>query len=433
MALLLDEFDRLLYRIEPVSTRVSINEIDPALLNTGKFYGNMSITEGFLQSDNFVTGSTGWQTTAEGEFEANSGTFRGSLVAGSIDIPDTTSANSFHVDSDGNTWWGATTLGSAVASVTRAGVGTFSKINISGGSDVTFVSDTLDTSSKKILSDFNFGTTDYAGAVKSGDITWNTTTGAITGGSGVVVYRSGIVGANAGVTTFSIDATTGDATFAGTITGSTITGGVFQTAISGSRIILSSTGNDLALRNSSDAEVLIISDQSSSLLSLKPPTGANTALLIQNQGAGSHTARLVEIDMLNASSTATTMYISNVGSGDALEILSTGSSRAIDVTATGANVITVTQSHSSHRAISIDNNTSSDGVIDIDLDANNGNNCIGIKMNITNIGGGTEYAFHFDGSEYDATKTSVSGLTGVIKILTVTDGAVFIPVYDTAT
>lgn len=73
----------------------------------------------------------------------------------------------------------------------------------------------LDSESKYILSDFNFGTTNYAGAVKSGDIAWNTTTGAITSGSGVVVYRGGIVGANAGDTTFSISAVTGDAYFAG--------------------------------------------------------------------------------------------------------------------------------------------------------------------------------------------------------------------------
>ena len=136
MALLLDEFDRLLYRIEPVSTRVSINEIDPALLNTGKFYGNMSITEGYMQSDNFVTGSTGWQATAEGNLEANSGTFRGSLIAGSIDIPDTTTANSMHVESDGDTYWGAnvaTGFAGAPASIGKDGAGKFSSITITGG------------------------------------------------------------------------------------------------------------------------------------------------------------------------------------------------------------------------------------------------------------------------------------------------------------
>ena len=96
-----------------------------------------------------------------------------------------------------------------------------------GGRPVTVITGAIDasgdiittklrTDSQLILSDFNFGTTNYAGAVKAGDITWNSTTGAITGGSGVVVYRNGIVGAKAGVATFTIT-TAGDATFAGTL------------------------------------------------------------------------------------------------------------------------------------------------------------------------------------------------------------------------
>lgn len=86
-----------------------------------------------MRSGNFVTGSSGWQLTAAGNLEANAGTFRGALVANSLDIPDTTTANSFHVDNTGNAWWGATTLGSAIASVTKAGLGTFSNIAITGG------------------------------------------------------------------------------------------------------------------------------------------------------------------------------------------------------------------------------------------------------------------------------------------------------------
>lgn len=52
-------------------------------------------------------------------------TVTGSLVVDSLDIPDTVTANSFHVNSTGDTWWGATTLGAAVASITSAGVATF--------------------------------------------------------------------------------------------------------------------------------------------------------------------------------------------------------------------------------------------------------------------------------------------------------------------
>ncbi len=79
----------------------------------------------------------------------------------------------------------------------------------------------IDTEAKSILKDFSFGSTDFSGAVKSGDITWNISTGAITGGSGVVLFRGGIIGASAGVSTFSINATTGAATFAGALSAPT--------------------------------------------------------------------------------------------------------------------------------------------------------------------------------------------------------------------
>jgi hypothetical protein len=110
-----------------------------------------------------------------------------------------------------------------------------------GGNLVTdIINARLDSSAKKILSDFDFGTTDYAGAVKSGTVTWDTNTGAITGGSGVIVYRGGIVGVNNGTTTFSIDATTGNAMFAGTL--SAVTGSLGSLTVNGS-IEVSSSGN----------------------------------------------------------------------------------------------------------------------------------------------------------------------------------------------
>ena len=48
-------------------------------------------------------------------------------------------------------------------------------------------------------------------------LTWNTSTGAITGGKGVALTPNGLVGYNGTKTTFAIDAATGDATFGGTL------------------------------------------------------------------------------------------------------------------------------------------------------------------------------------------------------------------------
>lgn len=95
----------------------------------------------------------------------------------------------------------------------------------------------IDTASKNILSNFTFGDTDFAGGVYAGDISWNTSNGAYSGGAGILLNRNGIIGANGSIVTFSIDATTGNATFRGSVTASTITGGsISGTSMSASNI-----------------------------------------------------------------------------------------------------------------------------------------------------------------------------------------------------
>jgi hypothetical protein len=86
-----------------------------------------------IRSRNFVAGSTGWSIKSDGSIEANSGTFRGALIANSLDIPDTTTANSFHVTTTGDVWWGAAAIGNATAKVLKTGVATFTDIDITGG------------------------------------------------------------------------------------------------------------------------------------------------------------------------------------------------------------------------------------------------------------------------------------------------------------
>jgi hypothetical protein len=85
-----------------------------------------------LHSEDFVSNTSGWQIDGDGNAEFNSGTFRGQLIAGSIDIPDTTTANSFHVQADGDTFWGATTIGAAPAVVNKDGSAAFTDLDLSG-------------------------------------------------------------------------------------------------------------------------------------------------------------------------------------------------------------------------------------------------------------------------------------------------------------
>lgn len=80
--------------------------------------GEMRATSGRFTGD--ITGATG--------------TFSGTVSIGSLNIPDTTTANSFHVDSSGNTWWGANVAtGSAGANavVLNTGAATFKSVTLS--------------------------------------------------------------------------------------------------------------------------------------------------------------------------------------------------------------------------------------------------------------------------------------------------------------
>lgn len=153
-----------------------------------------------------------------------------------------TGSNQVGQEAGVGSWWGAEEFDDAPASISIAGLGYFENIVVKDDSGNTLIDSSaaadivnvinskMNTNSQQILADFDFGSTDYAGAVKSGDIAWNPSTGAVTSGSGVVVYRKGIVGANAGVVTFSINATTGAAYFAGELAGAS---GTFGTITSG--------------------------------------------------------------------------------------------------------------------------------------------------------------------------------------------------------
>lgn len=206
--------------------------------------GNLAI-DTYVQSTGYVTGTTGWRIDGAGNAEFATITLSGGTIRfGKTSFSDSTNAG-YHISSSG-IYFGAasdtTYLKYDIAGATLAYVGTISgrtsatlaaAINSSGNLVNDVINARLDSSAKTILSGFNFGAVDYAGAVNAGNVTWNTTTGAITGGSGVLVYRGGIVGVNTGATTFSIDSTTGAATFAGTLSAPTGTLGSLEVTSAG--------------------------------------------------------------------------------------------------------------------------------------------------------------------------------------------------------
>ena len=108
---------------------IFLDSIGGSLLGSGELIGNTSVKDGYLQSSNFVTGTSGWQLTP------TSAEINVSTAILSLDIPDTTTANSFHVDSSGNTWWGANVAdgyASADAYVLSTGVVKFASGAVGG-------------------------------------------------------------------------------------------------------------------------------------------------------------------------------------------------------------------------------------------------------------------------------------------------------------
>jgi hypothetical protein len=218
--------------------------------NTTVVTNEISQLGGGYQSANFVSGSTGWRFDSAGNLEANSGTFRGALIANSLDIPNTTTANSFHVDNTGNVWWGNTTLATSTASVLKTGVASFKSI-------------TLDTN--VIIKDLQAGSVVDGTYINSlnvsklvtGTISSKQITLGITGGSGDSYINAGktdftntdagfILGlddSDSDKAKFYIGSSTkylnwDGATLAikGDISGSTITGSTFTTGTTGNNV-----------------------------------------------------------------------------------------------------------------------------------------------------------------------------------------------------
>ena len=115
--------------------------------------------DSYIESDNYSTGTAGFRINSNGNAEFNngnfrgditgasgtftgsitgaSGTFGGNLSGGTIDIGGSDSS-SFHVDSDGDMWLGASSYASAPFKVSASGDATastliVSAISITGG------------------------------------------------------------------------------------------------------------------------------------------------------------------------------------------------------------------------------------------------------------------------------------------------------------
>lgn len=377
---------------------------------TGSIDGNLSIIGGFIQSSNFVSGTSGWRLSASGTLEAVN-----AILSGTIDIGGS-DATSFHVDVDGNLWSGAATYASAPFKVSSDGV----LAAISGSIGGFTVGATTITGGTLVL--------DSAGTIKtasSGQRVEISTTDIKLYDSGASVITLGTADLGAGATTAA------------------------QIALNSNSL----TG--MKITTSTDATLGVRMDSSSNV------TFNAMRIELSNTGTGND-GYGIQITHAGGASSSYGIDVVKSGVGEAIRVNQTGTSDALSITvnsSTGGSAIDLSGGHSSRTTplinitdlatsssapaigissdssvvVSITNDNMNVGAIDLIHSSNSGSNVIGIRMNLANAGAGVEYAFDFEGSEYDGTKTGVSGLTGVIKVLTAADGLVYIPCYGTAT
>lgn len=196
-----------------------------------------------LRSSDYSQGSAGWLIRGDGLAEFNNLTVRTQLDIGGND------STSFHVDVNGNMWSGAgiSNFSTAPFRVTNAGVLTATNANITGA--ITATSGTFTGTVS--------GSTISGGSININSGTFQVTTaGALTATSATI---TGTINATGG--TFSGNITASGTITGGSISGATITGGTVQTATSGRRVLLNTSGIKVYKSNGAEAFSVYGTDQ----------------------------------------------------------------------------------------------------------------------------------------------------------------------------
>lgn len=272
----------------------NMNSTNPIIIGSGGLGSNLTMNAGYMESVGFVTGSKGWRIDADGNAEFATGTFRGSITASTIDIGGLDNT-SFHVDINGNSWWGAATFAAAPAKISNAGAATFTALTITGyiptggaADDVNAGAVTINASKINISGFTTFasgydpttktkavgGTYDSASSGPRVRIFPDSSTGIqVIDDVAATVFQVNVGGTNVGDVTIGNyagdqgclwDKSAGTFNVKGNITANavaasisittpTITGGTIQTASSGERIVLNSSGKSIDFYNGTDA------------------------------------------------------------------------------------------------------------------------------------------------------------------------------------
>jgi len=183
--------------IKTAATYMSFQHKDASILGTTAAYSGDFRTALGITSTGIIAGynnkSTGaWQTTLAIEAATGNLTVLGTIKANSV--------------IQTGAYLGSQTVSSVLTDVSNA--------SSDAASALSQVSSKLSASSSYTLAGVVSVTN--TGGIQAGSVTWNSSTGVVTGGSGVVLTENGITGVKSGVVTFSID-NTGNAVFSGDI------------------------------------------------------------------------------------------------------------------------------------------------------------------------------------------------------------------------
>lgn len=111
------------------------NELQTENIGSGEIAGGIILVGGFMQSKNWVIGTSGWRLTPD------SAEFNVGVSVAELHIPDEdVTDDSFHVATDGDAWWGATASDfasdndNAEAYILKDGTAKFQNISVGGTS-----------------------------------------------------------------------------------------------------------------------------------------------------------------------------------------------------------------------------------------------------------------------------------------------------------
>jgi len=162
----------------------------------GGMAGAVTLYGGYLQSENFVHNTSGWQLTPD------SAEFNVGVSVDELHIPDEVTANSFHVDTTGNAWWGCTPANfvsnndNATAYVLKTGNAKFQNVTLTGSVIVQDLQAGTDLSLMEFSHDIEFT------PISDDEVAWSA--GTITMSNGVTFTIKG-GGYSAGIESSSIN------------------------------------------------------------------------------------------------------------------------------------------------------------------------------------------------------------------------------------